>query len=336
MSGTTFDAGLPEQPAPLVFGSTQTIMINPKAPFHFDGTFKKPSHFPTDFRCHVSGRYWQTLRLPDQVVGVRLTDVGGEHDPAIELTVFSEEELTDERIGKIRDEIAWRFDLHADLSPFVNRFSRDPVLAPALDRWRGMRVSSSYSLYEFLAVTTVLQNTTVRRSTQMLRTLFGRFGRRVLFDDKELWSFWPAESVAAAGEAELRALKIGYRAKTLDRVARSTVAGEIDVTEIRRLPREAQRKAILSIYGVGPASVAYILFEILHRYDALDTLSPWEQKIYSRLLFSSELVPVGEIVAETERRWGPWRMLAAHYVFEDLFQRHQEEPIPWLTELIRL
>jgi len=28
-------------------------------------------------------------------------------------------------------------------------------------------------------------------------------------------------------------------------------------------------------------------------------------------------------------------MLAAHYLFEDLFWRHEREPIPWLEALIR-
>jgi hypothetical protein len=38
---------------------------------------------------------------------------------------------------------------------------------------------------------------------------------------------------------------------------------------------------------------------------------------------------------EVERRWGRWKMLAANYLFEDLFWRNQREPVPWLEELIR-
>jgi 3-methyladenine DNA glycosylase/8-oxoguanine DNA glycosylase len=75
--------------------------------------------------------------------------------------------------------------------------------------------------------------------------------------------------------------------------------------------------------------VWYVLFDVFHAYDAFDVISPWEQKIYSRLLFDRECVPGKQILADVKRRWGPWRMLASHYVFEDLFWRRKTEAIPW-------
>ena len=80
----------------------------------------------------------------------------------------------------------------------------------------------------------------------------------------------------------------------------------------------------------------YLLFEVFHHYDALDYVSPWEQRIYSRLFFDEERVPAEQIIDEAKRRWGRWRMLAAHYLFEDLFWRRRNEPVEWLEELIRL
>ncbi len=79
-----------------------------------------------------------------------------------------------------------------------------------------------------------------------------------------------------------------------------------------------------------------MLFDVFPRYDALDHIPPWEQKIYSRLMFGQELVPAERILEEAERRWGHWKMLAAHYLFEDLFWRHEARPIPWLEALIGL
>jgi len=35
-------------------------------------------------------------------------------------------------------------------------------------------------------------------------------------------------------------------------------------------------------------------------------------------------------------RWSPWRALAVHYLWEDLFWRHNAEPISWLKPVIRL
>ena len=46
--------------------------------------------------------------------------------------------------------------------------------------------------------------------------------------------------------------------------------------------------------------------------------------------------PQKRVLAEVKRRWGAWRMLASHYIFEDLFWRRKTKAVPWLESLIRL
>jgi 3-methyladenine DNA glycosylase/8-oxoguanine DNA glycosylase len=170
----------------------------------------------------------------------------------------------------------------------------------------------------------------------MLENLFARYGSRVTYDGKRLSAYWPPEAIHQAGEEELRALKVGYRAKSLKRQAQAFAPGELDEFQLRTLPAPELKAALLRLYGVGPASVWYLLFGVFKRYDAFEHISPWEQKIYSRLLFNQELVDSQTILAEVDARWGEWKMLAAHYLFEDLFWQRQSGHIPWLEKLIRL
>jgi len=312
-----------------------TFTLRPTAPFNFAATVRKPSNFSTMCVAHTPGRYWQTMRWQDRVVGVRMVDRGSQASPEVEVTVYSDEALAPEYADGLARELRWRFDLDADMAEFCRRFSDDQVLGGPVRRWAGMRVSSPYSLYEFLVVTTVLQNTTVRRTAAMLQALFEHYGSTVKFDDRELYAFWPPSVIEAAGEQELRGLKVGYRARTLARVAGIFAAGGIDEYRIRDLDRATAQRELLRLYGVGPASVWYIMFSQFHHYDAFDVISPWEQRIYSRLLFDEELVPGERILQEVRERWDEWRMLASLYLFEDLFWRHSEEPIPWLAALIR-
>jgi len=204
-----------------------------------------------------------------------------------------------------------------------------------LGRWRGTRTMGG-PLYESLVIYVVLQNATVRRSVQMLDNLFRAYGDLLHFDDQALYGFWSPQALDAAPEEDLRALKVGYRAKSLKKISSQFARGECDDSALRRLPNDELKRALLQIYGVGPATVWYLMFEVFHRNDAFDHISPWEQKIYSRLLFDQELVPAEQVLAEVERRWGRWKTLAAHYLFEDLFWRRANAPLPWLEDLIRL
>ncbi len=313
-----------------------TLCLTPTAPFHFDGTVHKPSYFPTSNLAFEPGFYWQSLCFEGQVFGVRLTNAGDIDRPGVELTLFAQVVPDEAQAQRIAAELAYRFAFGADITSFTRDVSQDQLLRPALERWRGMRPSVDASLYEFLAIATVLQNATVRRSVQMMETMFQNYGSRAAFDGRELSVFWPARAVERASEEELRALKLGYRAKTFKRQAAAFSRGEIDELALRAMPTAELKKTLLSIYGVGPASVWYMLFQVFHRYDTFEHISPWEQKIFSNLLFDTELTPVPEILAEVDRRWGRWKMLAAHYLFEDLFWQRKTQNIPWLEALIRL
>lgn len=323
-------------PVPFELRHTRELTLLPVPPFHFDGTVYKPSHFPADHIAYRPGRYWQTLRLGDDVVGLRMESSSSAALPAIAVTLFSDSPISDDLCERVTGELRWRFDLDADLRPFFKELKDDAVLRPAFKRWRGMRVSCASSLYEFLIIAIMLQNATVRRSVKMLRALFERYGSRLRFDRQDLIAFWPPHRISAASEQDLRALALGYRARSLKRMTEAFAGGGIEELAIRRLDREAARRELLKLYGMGPASVGYALFEVFHHYDAFDSISPWEQQVYSRLLFDRKLVPAERLLGAVRRRWGRWRMLAAHYLFEDLFWQHQRKPIPWLAQLIRL
>ncbi|OIN87807.1 MAG: hypothetical protein AUJ50_02510 [Candidatus Aenigmarchaeota archaeon CG1_02_38_14] len=79
-----------------------------------------------------------------------------------------------------------------------------------------------------------------------------------------------------------------------------------------------------------------MLFEVFHRYDALDYISPWEQKIYSKILFDKELAESKKILDFLNQKYGKYKMLAAHCLFTDLFWRHKKKKINWLEKEIRL
>jgi 3-methyladenine DNA glycosylase/8-oxoguanine DNA glycosylase len=323
-----------ETPRQMRLTQAHDVDLRPAAPFHFDGTVHKPSYFPTPDNVWQAGTYWWTLRLGDAWYGLKLQDVGSVDAPRVTLTIFSNHEPGPDEIAAVTDQVAYDFALYVDLSEFNTLLEGDQLMRPVLQRWRGTRVSGG-PLYETLVICIVLQNAVVRRSIQMMQNLLRAYGTLLHFDGQSLYGYWPPAALDAAPEQDLRALKVGYRAKALKRISLPFARGEISAQHLRSMPSAELKRELLKLYGIGAQSVWYVMFGVFHRYDAFEYISPWEQKIYSRLLFDQPLVPGEQILAEVERRWGRWKMLAANYLFEDLFWRNQHEPVPWLEELIR-
>lgn len=269
---------------------------------------------------------------------MKFRNQGTFNKPQIQIDIYTAQKIDDQAVSSLVDEIKYRYNLELNLTDFYRQFGKDPVLGPILKRWRGMRPGHPSSLYEYLMIGIVLQNATVRRSIQMFKALLENYGTCLEYDGKQLWCFWEPGALRNVTEDELRALKVGYRAKSIKKIDEYFVQGKIDEFELRQKDRETQMKELLKLYGVGPATVWYLLFDVFHHWDFFNHISPWEQKIYSKLFFDRDPerpVAVSKILKHFEK-FGDYKQLAVHYIWEDLWWQRKERPIPWLETLIRI
>lgn len=313
----------------------QEVDLSPSVPFHFEGTVYKPSHFPASVDYYENNCLWLPIRLNETIYGIQLYPHPQE-PTIIKMAIFSENVLADEEIRTIISEVHYRFDMDADLQGFIQLADKDAILSATEKKWRGMKVSCAFSLYELLCITIVLQNAQVSRSVNMLKNMLTTYGRKVRFDNREFFSFWLPSEMANITEDELRSLKVGYRAKSFKKVSSFFLQNPNFEYQVRNLSKLNAAKELRQIYGVGPATCGYLLFEKFHHYDALDYISPWETRIFGMLIFGDQEVPSDVILGYAKDKWGRWRMLAAHYLFEDIFWRRKTESIRWLDDLIRL
>jgi 3-methyladenine DNA glycosylase/8-oxoguanine DNA glycosylase len=316
----------------------EIIELEPAAPFNFDPTFHKPDHFTSGDNYWEPGIRWQTWSWSGECFGLKILDKGTIKEPRLQIELFAAQKIPGQVISSLIDEFKYRYNLELDLTGFYHKFDKDKVLGPIIERWRGMRPGHPSSLYEYLMIGIVLQNATVRRSIQMFKALLENYGTCLEYDGKELWCFWESGALHQVTEEELRALKVGYRAKSIKRVDECFYQGAIDEFALRDKDKETQMKELVKLYGIGPATVWYLLFDVFHHWDFFNHVSPWEQKIYSKLFFDKEPenpVAVNEILEHFEQ-FGEYKQLAVHYIWEDLWWKRKHEPVPWLEKLIRV
>lgn len=272
-------------------------------------------------------------------LGTVFENSGTAKNPKVTVKVFSDKKLSDDLLENIKGEIIWRYNLDLGLSQFYQDAGDDPLLKPIIKRFYGLRPMHHGSLYEYLIIAIVLQNAPVRRSVYMMQTLFENYGSQLEFANQKLWCFWEPKVLANASEKKLRELKMGYRAKSLIRVSVPFANGEIDEFKLRELSVKEQEGKLISLYGIGPASIGYIMFDVFHRWDYLKNISPWEQKIYTHIFFGKnhecELVPVKKMLQHFDK-WGKWKNLTVHYVWENIWWQRRKKHLHWLEKLIRL
>lgn len=314
------------------------MLLRPTAPFAFDPTFHKPDHFATGDNEWQPGICWQTWLWNCKLLGLKFINEGNVDNPSIKLHIYSNVKLPKKSLDSLTHEVRYRYNLDMDLRSFYHLFEKDQILGPIIKKWQGMRPGHPSSLYEYLIIGVVLQNATVRRSIQMFRTLIEKYGSKVEFDGKTLWCFWKPGKLRNVQEEELRMLKVGYRAKFIKKIDDYFYSGEIDEQQLRTKSQEIQMEELLKLYGVGPATVWYLLFDVFHHWDFFNHISPWEQKIYSKLFFDKDPenpVPIEKLLKYFER-YGAYKQLAVHYIWEDLWWKRKNDNIPWLEKLIRI
>lgn len=235
----------------------------------------------------------------------RLLEVGG---AAVAVTVTLAPDAVRVRAPHADpDEVAaavrfW-LDLDLDVRPVEAGLARDPLLAPLVAARPGLRVVRQPDPFEAAVMAVVGQQVSLasaRTFTGRLVTAYGEPG------PEGLRRFPRAEVVAAVPAERLRELVglTGARARSLQAVAAAFADG------LRLDPggdREAARRDLLALPGVGPWTADYLAVRVLADPDAF---TPGDLVLRRAM---GDPTP-----AEAERRsqaWRPWRAYALGHLW---------------------
>jgi 3-methyladenine DNA glycosylase/8-oxoguanine DNA glycosylase len=306
-------------------------------PFRFTTKVRKPSRFPTPLEIFDGdSRYLFMTEVAGKMIGCEIADDRGT-SVRVRLHLAEGEDVQD--ADAVLREVERRLGLDADLHGLPDLWRADPLLSTLPRELLGGRPSAPHSLYAFLMLCVVLQNTSVRRRVQMMDALISRFAHQFEFPSGEILpGLWRPEELFDVPETELRELKLGYRAKTIRRLSdQFTGEPRLEQTLLEKAADEDLAVALGALYGVGPAASGYVMYAWFKRVDYLVHISPWERKILSRLIVGDEDHATEELIRLARARWSPYCMQAVHAIFESVFWRRMGGGGPtWLDELIRL
>ena len=161
------------------------------------------------------------------------------------------------------------FDFEKDYCEIKTRLSSDETLKKACEFAGGIRLLKQDS-WECLCSFIISQNNNIPRIKTIISRLCEHYGH-----------FPTASEMAQETVESLGYLRSGFRAKYLVDAACKTASGEINLREIKEMPIDDARKALMTIKGVGPKVAECVLLFGMHRCDAFP-VDVWIKRVMEK------------------------------------------------------
>lgn len=209
------------------------------------------------------------------------------------------------------------FDLDAQPQRIADQLAQDPLLAPSLVRYPGLRVPGAFDGFE-LGVRAILgQQVTVKAATTLSSRVAQRFGAPMATPWPELSRLSPsAETLAAATQDDIASLGIvSARSQAILALAQACTSGALRFNGA--VNPDVVQQQLLALKGVGPWTASYIAMRALRWPDAF----PKED-----IAIRNNLGGVSAKDAEARSQvWRPWRSYAVLHIWKSLTPEKGDE-----------
>lgn len=192
----------------------------------------------------------------------------------------------------------------------------DAVLAEAVAWCPGLRLIRQ-PVWECLATFITSSLKQVAHIRQISLTLRRRFGVPHQIAGQTVFAYPTPAALAAAGETELRACGLGYRAVGLWRTASALAAGDADLAELDALDDAEAREWLMRFHGVGEKIANCVLLFGCGRHGAFP-IDVWMDRILRERYFGPrkrKTLKPRELQAWAEAHFGPHAGYAQQYLF---------------------
>ncbi|MCH2506620.1 MAG: hypothetical protein MK125_13865, partial [Dehalococcoidia bacterium] len=264
--------------------------ITPVAPFDFELTAGYLTYFQGRYATDslVDGVYRRLLDLDGQLVLASVSSLGSLEKPELSVELQGEG-LTSDNVEVATDKVAWILGVGQELEPFYASAQGDPAMAAITQRFHGLHMPHTASVFEAL-VLAILGQQIATNVARIIRTLLiETYGPRQTIDGETYYAFPRPETLAALRVEDLRGMKLSQRkAEYVHGIACTALDDPEFIEGLHHLDDEAVVRQITSLRGVGNWTAQWLLIRALGRPDALPLGDLALRRVVSRLYFRDE------------------------------------------------
>jgi DNA-3-methyladenine glycosylase II len=200
-----------------------------------------------------------------------------------------------------------------ELDPFYGFAALDAVLAPIVDRLRGLRPPLAPAPFESLVTSITAQQVSLRAAFAIRNRLIRRYGEQPLQQSvarSGVVAFPTREAVSAAEESDL--VRLGFSRRKASYVV-GLARSDLDLDALASLPDDQVRARLTVLPGIGEWTADWFLARHLARPRAWPAGDLGLRKAVSAFYGDGVMLTTDEVRA-LGSRFDPFQNLTAHYL----------------------
>lgn len=221
-------------------------------------------------------------------------------------------EVNEHSIAYIRDFLNKWMHLDGRMDDFYAFAAKDPLLAPLIRSFKGLRLIGIPDLFEAITWTITGQQINLSFAYTLKQRLVQAFGYAL--EEKGItYYLYPHPAVIASLQPEdLTVMQFSRtKAEGIIRVAKLMAAGELTEDILKQMPYEQARETLVSIKGIGNWSANYVLMKFAQHPQAL----PLEDAGLHNALRNQLNLPAKPALQEVKTLTQHWQNHAAYATF---------------------
>ena len=181
------------------------------------------------------------------------------------------------------------FDLNRDYESIKNKLSKiDEYMEESIKFGYGIRILNQ-DLWETIISFIISANNNIPRIKGIIERISCKYGKKIIYNEKEYYTFPTPEELSKASVEDLRNLGLGFRDVRVYETTQIIVNKEVDLEQLKE-EKDFQkvRETLLTLPGVGPkVADCILLFSELKRWEAFP-IDVWVRRVMNELYIKNE------------------------------------------------
>ncbi len=236
-------------------------------------------------------------------------------------------------IPRIRDHLR----LDDDLPSIQAEISSDPKVAAQVEQYPGLRVLRQ-DPWECLIAYILSANSNIETIHRNMERLSGEFGEPLSLEHPDPSTesagiirrntFPKPADLAEAGEAELRRLRLGFRAPYVHQASIAVAERRLDLDYLVGVPYQEAKAELMALKGIGDKIADCIAMMSLEKTQAFP-IDVWVRRALAEWYFPGQKTPTNRVLLEwAQGYFGRYAGYANQYLFHGRRLRNRT-PVQW-------